>query len=439
MFHYSLYRVYQRIIRENPGHRAAKEDRAYGAPLEPPSGLMSYVTTLTRRQPDFNVRIRGGAPRVDVDAATFAFRLGSNVAIDGTGSNLGAGLTLGIGSNGAPSFSVRCLPPPSGGGGTGVVLSGTDQTLVAAGGPSYEPFLSMRTTVDIERLRVDSNGVFIPRLNAQVYNSLPHAFRGEPEGTTETMPPSAAALTDAYAALSNLVTQSVNQNVGSNFTLANDVVLASTEGEGRFRFDTHGHTTFGANGTASPCNLAFVWADNGAARDVMRLDGACNDLWVRGGAQLDGGVLQVGAARLAASGSNLGLNLPDGVAPVAALHVNGAVYTTEEMFGLSDARVKTAVRPLTGALRRVRGITGCTYAMRNDPPDRARRIGVIAQDVQRALPEAVHQGPDGRLSVAYGNLVALSLQAIKELEVEQRRLRARLRAMRLPSRLRRRS
>lgn len=380
--------------------------------------MSSYVTTLTRRQPDFNVRMRGATPRVDVDACVIAIRLGSNT-VPGEDSNLGSGITLMGGSN-TSGFSVRCLAD------NGVVLSGTGMPLAAS---VYEPYISLRTAVDVEHLRVDSNGVHVPRLSALAYGNLPHAFRGEPEGATETVPPSAAALTDAYGTLSNMIAMQTTSTIDSNFYLANDVPLLSTEGEPRLQFNTHGHTTFGANGVAnsSACNLAFVWSDCGAARDVMRMDAASNDLWVRGGAQLDGGVLRVGAARLAAGGSNLGLNLPDGVAPAAALHVNGAVYATEEMFGLSDARVKTAVRPLTGALRRVRAITGCTYAMIDDPPGRGRHVGVIAQDVQRALPEAVHQDPEGRLSVAYGNLVALSLQAIKELEAEQRRLRAALR------------
>lgn len=44
-----------------------------------------------------------------------------------------------------------------------------------------------------------------------------------------------------------------------------------------------------------------------------------------------------------------------------------------------------------------------------------RRTGVIAQDVQTVLPEAIHTNSDGHLSVAYGNMIGLLVEAIKEL------------------------
>jgi hypothetical protein len=46
---------------------------------------------------------------------------------------------------------------------------------------------------------------------------------------------------------------------------------------------------------------------------------------------------------------------------------------------------------------------------------------LIAQDVERVLPEAVLQGE--HLSVAYGNLVGLLVEAIKELDLELSKLK----------------
>jgi len=50
--------------------------------------------------------------------------------------------------------------------------------------------------------------------------------------------------------------------------------------------------------------------------------------------------------------------------------------------------------------------------------DGTEHIGVIAQEVQQILPEVVHTGDDGTLSVAYGNMVALLIEAVKELSLE---------------------
>jgi peptidoglycan hydrolase CwlO-like protein len=44
-----------------------------------------------------------------------------------------------------------------------------------------------------------------------------------------------------------------------------------------------------------------------------------------------------------------------------------------------------------------------------------RKTGVIAQHVQKVLPEAVIEDEDGYLSVAYGNMMGLAINAIKEL------------------------
>jgi hypothetical protein len=49
-----------------------------------------------------------------------------------------------------------------------------------------------------------------------------------------------------------------------------------------------------------------------------------------------------------------------------------------------------------------------------DSEDSRRHAGVIAQNVRDVLPEAVHEHADGTLSVAYGNLVGLLIEAIKD-------------------------
>lgn len=46
-----------------------------------------------------------------------------------------------------------------------------------------------------------------------------------------------------------------------------------------------------------------------------------------------------------------------------------------------------------------------------------RQTGLIAQELQEVLPEAVHVGTDEEktLSIAYGNMMGLMVEAIKEL------------------------
>jgi hypothetical protein len=83
----------------------------------------------------------------------------------------------------------------------------------------------------------------------------------------------------------------------------------------------------------------------------------------------------------------------------------------------SDERLKENIEVITDALGKVCSIRGVTY---NRTDTGIRQVGVIAQEVQKVLPEAVLTADDemGTLSVAYGNMVGLLVEAIKELKAE---------------------
>lgn len=89
----------------------------------------------------------------------------------------------------------------------------------------------------------------------------------------------------------------------------------------------------------------------------------------------------------------------------------GNFVAAGDVTAFSDARLKTDVQRIGSALNKVSQINGYTYT-RTDTG--ARQAGVIAQEVLKVLPEVVKD--DGtQLSVAYGNMVGLLIEAIKEL------------------------
>jgi len=77
----------------------------------------------------------------------------------------------------------------------------------------------------------------------------------------------------------------------------------------------------------------------------------------------------------------------------------------------SDERLKTNIQSITSALDIVKSLRGVKY-VKNEMTE----IGVIAQEIQEYLPEVVSETSDGYLTVAYGNIVAVLIEAIKELE-----------------------
>lgn len=83
----------------------------------------------------------------------------------------------------------------------------------------------------------------------------------------------------------------------------------------------------------------------------------------------------------------------------------------------SDIRLKENVEVITDALAKTCSLRGIVY----DRKDGGGRLtGVVAQEVQAVLPEAVAVAEDElqTLSVAYGNMVGLLIEAIKELKPE---------------------
>jgi hypothetical protein len=91
----------------------------------------------------------------------------------------------------------------------------------------------------------------------------------------------------------------------------------------------------------------------------------------------------------------------------------GAFTAAGNITAFSDIRLKKDLVQIPNALDKVQQLTGYTYT-RTDSGE--RQTGLIAQDVQKVLPEAVVDGE--HLSLAYGNLVGLLVEAIKELRAE---------------------
>jgi hypothetical protein len=114
-------------------------------------------------------------------------------------------------------------------------------------------------------------------------------------------------------------------------------------------------------------------------------------------------------------GNSIGIQRVNGVATFEQPIVNG-----------SDRRTKRDIAPITGALAAIQKLQGVNY---KPLLDEKRHVGLIAQDVLDAIPEIVFETPAQKdqakqlgvdegepiLGIAYGNLVAVLVEAVKEL------------------------
>ena len=139
-------------------------------------------------------------------------------------------------------------------------------------------------------------------------------------------------------------------------------------------------------------------------------------------------------AELFCNGSHLYLDLNsgignfyirDGTTTRFTFNDNGSFTATSNITAYSDISLKENIETIPNALDKVLALRGVGFN-RKDVEDEPRQIGVIAQEVEEVIPEVVITGEEGIKSVAYGNLVGLLIESIKELKAEVDDLKAQL-------------
>jgi hypothetical protein len=106
------------------------------------------------------------------------------------------------------------------------------------------------------------------------------------------------------------------------------------------------------------------------------------------------------------------------------VNVTGTLTASTEVTVSSDVRFKSNIETIDSALDKVKAMRG-VYFDKHGVEDR-RSVGVIAQEMQEVMPEVVvtDDTEDKHLSVAYGNLVGVLIEAVKELSEEVEKLKA---------------
>jgi hypothetical protein len=110
---------------------------------------------------------------------------------------------------------------------------------------------------------------------------------------------------------------------------------------------------------------------------------------------------------------------------VGRIDASGNLTVSGNVSGYSDIRLKDNIQTIPNALDKVSKLRGVEFD-RNDIEENPHQIGVIAQEVEEIIPEVVNTDNMGIKSVAYGNLVGLLIEAIKDLKEEVNELKIRL-------------
>ena len=193
-----------------------------------------------------------------------------------------------------------------------------------------------------------------------------------------------------------------NQSTTGNATTASRLVAARTINGTNF------------NGTAN------IITTNWGTTRTLTIGSTAKS--VNGSLDVSWSLAEIGAAAilhnhpyLSTSGGTLSGDLKVTGAITAA-----SILSSGNITAFSDARLKDNIITIDDALNKVSKLKGVTYN-RIDMDDKDKRyLGLIAQDVQSVMPEAVNINNDeiSTLSVDYQGLIGLLVESIKELKLE---------------------
>jgi hypothetical protein len=108
------------------------------------------------------------------------------------------------------------------------------------------------------------------------------------------------------------------------------------------------------------------------------------------------------------------------------VNYDGSATLSGELTVESDTRLKTNITTLGNTLSKLLLIDGKSYTMKSN--EAIEKIGLLAQEVQKAFPELVKQAGDaeGTLSINYQGMIPVLINAIKQQQIELQRLRKKL-------------
>lgn len=208
---------------------------------------------------------------------------------------------------------------------------------------------------------------------------------------------------------------------------------SSILGGSRLTAESYGQTTIGLNNTPHPAGqntVAHVATDrlfvvgNGTG-NATRSDALV--MLKNGNTTLNGYLTLANGAPGVAATSSFTLPNADGPATFVMQTDGAGTITWQDPTVISsDRRLKTNIEDLSNVLEKLSKLDGYRFNWneiqnRNTEID---EIGLIAQEVQELYPELVSTDSDGFLRVKYISFVPLLLEAVKELEAQNKLLAA---------------
>ena len=132
-----------------------------------------------------------------------------------------------------------------------------------------------------------------------------------------------------------------------------------------------------------------------------------------------GGTLELNGNSISGSGT---IDISGSIATLGAITAGGDITA----FFSSDERLKDNVTPIDSALNKINQIGGYEFDWNSNSEHSGHDVGVIAQEIEKVLPEVVTTRDNGYKAVRYEKIVALLIQAVKEQQLQIDELKSKL-------------
>ncbi len=180
---------------------------------------------------------------------------------------------------------------------------------------------------------------------------------------------------------------------------------------------------------------SFTSSINTTIKNKLNADGVLSGSGQLGNyvATITGTTNQVIVAGSGLNNASVTLSTPQSIATTSDVQFNNITASAGIRAGgdviaffSSDERLKENIQPIEDALSKVELISGNTYDWKegfdNIHPHKGNDVGVIAQEVEKVLPQVVINRENGYKAVDYEKIVPLLIEAIKELSAKVKEL-----------------
>jgi hypothetical protein len=107
---------------------------------------------------------------------------------------------------------------------------------------------------------------------------------------------------------------------------------------------------------------------------------------------------------------------------VATINSNGNLIITGTLTS-SDERLKREISHIEDPMKMLNQLNGYHYYWKDNWRDTERQSGLLAQEVEKVLPELVGEDENGIKAVNYTAMIPYLLEAVKEIKAENEKLK----------------